>query len=152
MPNPSYSQNSRLGNKQFLISEGQLLVKWKAAGKEHEQNFNLSLFLPELKRVKRHFPMLVYVPAAGAGVAGLIMQVLLNQNLLPREVIIFVGALFIVVALWTALKGIAPVEYVICQNKKGEFLTDIVKGEQQSVVFEEFITELGQHIQMAQSR
>ena len=93
--------------------------------------------------------MLIYTPVFLAVVAALIMNGILKWDILPQEVVYFVRVFFIAVLLWTDVKGIAPVKYGRCRNKKGEVIFEIITGEQQSVVFEEFVSELRDHIEAA---
>ena len=118
-------------------------------GKKYQQCFDLAEIDTNFENVVRHFPMLIYTPVFLAVVAALIMNGILKWDILPQEVVYFVRVFFIAVLLWTDVKGIAPVKYGRCRNKKGEVIFEIITGEQQSVVFEEFVSELRDHIEAA---
>jgi len=134
-----------------VLSDTKITATWHSLGRKFEQEFALSRLNPVALKVKRHFPLLVYIPTAIAAVAALLMGILLQQDLLPEEAVYLIGIPIILSAIWHAFKGLPRVEFVRFRDKAGVLLFDVVKGEHQSEEYECFVTELIERIKAQSS-
>lgn len=110
--------------------------------KKFEKTFPLSFTSPDYVRVRRRLHYLVQFPLVVACVALLIIRVLSFLPLgLYQLVVEFLG-MIIFVAIWSAIRGIAPVEVVIFRNTSGKVQFDLVKEKKQAKEFEDFVSRL----------
>jgi len=83
--------------------------------------------------------MLPLVLATGVAIA---IQAILVRTSMIREIIAGVGIAVIIVLIWRALMGLAPVECVRFRSKQGAVLFDIVRETKQAEDFERFVSAL----------
>jgi len=132
----SFFQKSRLGNTTFDLEGNRLFVAGSRGASKIEMDVDLRDISPHFERRRWRSFVMVAIPLGVACLAALIVW------LVPFPPVTLIAVMFTLGFLWTALRNVAPIEYVTFRNKSGVPVFQVIKGEKQEIEFEKFIAEL----------